>query len=463
MICESSLQRGKIKKGDRMKIIQAIQGNAFYSTDFDTVKYIHNGLFCYDELGVITKVLETDDSDYEKTKKNIKNVRVLSNDEIILPGFVDLHIHAPQYPQAGIALDRPLELWLNDYTFPLESKYSDLVFAKKVYTDVVNTTLKHGTTTAVYFATVDRKSSVLLAKLCGELGQRGFVGKVAMDDELGCPSYYKDKNAIDAAKETEKFVLEVLNLQEKYHQKVYPVITPRFIPSCTTECLEAMGQLAKKYNTHIQTHASESDWAHQYAKDKYKMTDVEALITFGLITNKTIIAHAPFLEENDLKILKETGCSIAHSPLSNAYFANAVLPVKAFKTKGARIGLATDVSGGFSPSMYQSIRQAVTSSRMLESGVDPLLSNNTRGRKHSAITFNNALYLATVAGGEALDLPLGKLEKGYMMDIQILNLNELIPSYIKPKQPIDILHKALLLSESSNIKEVWVQGKKINK
>lgn len=444
-----------------MKKINAIQGNAFYNTDFNTVKYIRNGLFCYNEEGIITRVIEKSDDDYNQVKQDTSNIKVLGDDEIMLPGFVDLHIHAPQWPQAGIALDRPLEVWLNEYTFPLEAQYKDLDFAERVYNDVVKTTLRHGTTTAVYFATVDRVSSTLLAKICGDLGQRGLVGKVAMDDALGCPDFYKDKDANEATKETEQFILDVLKLQQSYKQKVYPVVTPRFIPSCTTECLQEIGKLAKKYDVHVQTHASESDWAHQYALDKYGITDVEALNKFSLITNKSLIAHAPFLEEQDLKILKETGCTIAHSPISNAYFANSVLPVKDFKSSGVRIGLASDISGGYSPSMYQAIRQAVTSSRMLDKGVNPSIPSDQRGRKNSAITFNNAFYLATVAGGEALDLPIGKLENGYMMDIQILKLDDNIPNYLEPKRIDDILHKVLLLSESSNISEVWVQGQKI--
>ena len=444
-----------------MKTIQAIQGSAFFNTDFNTVKYINNGIFCFNELGIITQVLEEEDPDYTKVKNEVADLRVLHDDEIIIPGFVDLHIHAPQWPQAGIALDRPLEVWLNEYTFPLEAKFKDIVFAEKVYTDVVRTTLKHGTTTAVYFATVDRKSSVLLAQICGEMGQRGFVGKVAMDDELGCPNFYKDTDAKEATFETEQFILDVLKLQNNYRQKVYPVVTPRFVPSCSTECLIELGKLAKKYDTYIQTHSSESDWAHQFSKDKYGVTDVEALHKFGLITNKSLIAHAPFLESHDVEILKDTGCTIAHSPVSNAFFANAVLPVKDFKSSGAKIGLASDISGGYSPSIYQAIRQAVLSSRMLEDGVNPALPSHKRGRDNSAITFNNAFYLATVAGGEALDLPIGKLEKDYMMDIQIIKLDDNIPNYTESKRKEDILHKILLLSESSNISEVWVQGRKV--
>lgn len=439
----------------------AIQGNAFFSMDFNTIKYISNGLFCVNKEGYIDEVYEKGHKDYDSVRlmylKSGK-LRILPDSEVMLPGFVDLHIHASQWPQAGTALDRPLETWLGEYTFPLESRFKDLEFANEVYRDVINTTLTHGTTTAMYFATVDRESSILLASLCGELGQRGLIGKVVMDDLSSNPEFYRDNSPEEAVKETEKFINKVLEMQNLYKQKVYPVVTPRFIPSCTFEALDGLGQLAKKYDVHVQTHCSESDWAHQFVKEKYGVNDAQALDNFGLITNKTIIAHAPFLEPDDLKIIADKKTTIAHSPLSNAYFANSVLPFREFSSKGVNIGMATDISGGYSPSMYQSIRQAVISSRMLQEGVNPSLLRDERGRAGSSITINNAFYSATVAGGIALKLPIGKLEKGYSFDVQIISIENNIPRFYEEKNPEDLLHKILLLSESSNIKEVWVQG-----
>lgn len=442
----------------------AIQGNAFYSQNFNEIKFVKNGIFSIDEKGYIDHVYEEGDEEYEAARSGFLGngkLRVLSDSEVMLPGFVDLHVHAPQWPQSGTALDRPLEEWLGEYTFPLEAKHKDLEFANEVYRDVINTTLKHGTTTVLYFASVDRKSSTLLARLCGEIGQRGLVGKVVMDDPDGNPEFYRDASAKESIIETEKFINEVLEFKDTYKQKVYPVVTPRFIPSCTAESLEGLAELAKKHDVHIQTHCSESDWAHGFVKEKYGINDAQALDKFGLITRKTIMAHAPFLDDEDQKILAEKKASIAHSPLSNAYFANSVLPVKDFIGKGVSIGLATDISGGYSPSMYQAIRQAVISSRMLQDGVDPSLPSSERGREGSAITLNNALYTATVAGGIALDLPIGKLEKGYAFDVQIVDMKNGIPRFYPEKKEEDILHKILLLSESSNVKEVWVQGNRV--
>ncbi|CAG8831105.1 2417_t:CDS:2, partial [Gigaspora rosea] len=105
----------------------------------------------------------------------------LTNRQFLLPGFVDTHTHASQYPNAGIGMDLPLLDWLKKYTFPLEQSYSSLNFAEKIYPIVVNHLLSCGTTTAVYFATIHLEASEFLAKIVQLKGQRGFIGKVNMD------------------------------------------------------------------------------------------------------------------------------------------------------------------------------------------------------------------------------------------------------------------------------------------
>ena len=441
----------------------AVLGRAFHSRSFDEVEYFDRALFIIDGNGVIEDVFREGSPDFdvalEKARKS-GGLKILSRNEVLIPGFVDTHIHAPQWAQSGTALDQPLEVWLQEYTFPLEARMKDLEFAERVYSDVVDTTLRHGTTTSLYFATVDRKPSELLCRIAGEKGQRALVGKVVMDDRLGNPDFCRDESPERAIEETEEFIRNILDIQDDYAQKVYPVITPRFIPSCTDESLRGMGDLIEKYGIHVQTHCSESDWEHGFALERYGITDAEALDRFGILTDRTVVAHATFLTEENVKLLARRGTSIGHSPISNAYFASSVLPLREFHEKGVTIGLATDVSGGYSPSMYAAIRQAVISSRMLDTGVDPRLPRSERGRAGSAITLNNAFYTATVGGGEALKLPVGRFEKGYSFDAQVVDISRL-PIYMDERKDEDLLHRILLLSESSDISEVWVQGRKV--
>ncbi|MCM3389493.1 guanine deaminase [Ureibacillus chungkukjangi] len=445
---------------------QVFLGTAFTSKSFSEVTILKDFLYCISGDGIIEQLFSPLDEQYEAILKEYEgkgNFRRLSNDEYILPGFIDLHVHAPQWAQAGTALDLPLEDWLNAYTFPVEAKFSDIDFAQAVYEDLVKTLLANGTTTVLYFATVHKQASLLLAKICSLLGQRGLVGKVVMDNDDQCPDYYRDADTATALKETEEFIIEVQQLNEQTKQGVYPVVTPRFIPSCTDEALQGLGELAAKYNTHIQSHCSESDWQHGYVKDRYDKNDAFALNDFGLLQEKSVMAHCNFIADEDAKLFAETGTAAAHCPVSNVFFSNGVFPAKHIHELGVDIGLGTDVSGGFSPSLYDNIRQAVIASRMLEEGVDTTISADKRGVDSSRLTTNEAFYLATAGGGESLSLPIGKIEENYAWDVQIINTNlqnGKLPIFNDPLE--DIFQKILYLARPENIREVWVQGEKVH-
>lgn len=151
-----------------------VKGTAFTSRDQKNVEVLQDSLFCISEDGLIAKIIQPDEAGYKETIQEYSTkgqLQELASDQYILPGFVDLHIHAPQWAQAGTALDLPLYEWLNTYTFPLEAKFSDQAFADRVYSDLVSQLLKNGTTTALYFATIHQKASLRLAEICSEKGQ----------------------------------------------------------------------------------------------------------------------------------------------------------------------------------------------------------------------------------------------------------------------------------------------------
>ncbi|MEM6988821.1 MAG: amidohydrolase family protein, partial [Pseudomonadota bacterium] len=205
--------------------------------------------------GIITAVLRADDANYASTRDTAQQNNALVSlptDTVLLPGFVDLHIHAPQWPQLGKALDVPLEVWLQQYTFPLEARYQDLAFAEQVYRDMVASLLAEGTTTAVYFATIHDAASRALAQICLDGGQRAFVGKLVMDNPSQCPDYYRDASTEQALEESAEFVEFVRAMPGNAHALVQPIVTPRFIPSCTDRALQGLGALAAETHCHIQ-------------------------------------------------------------------------------------------------------------------------------------------------------------------------------------------------------------------
>lgn len=449
-------------------IVKVLKGTGFSSISAQEIEILQNYLYCIDERGMIVKRLSPSNSHYYSTLQNAKDEHKLvelTEGQYLLPGFIDLHIHAPQWAQSGTALDIPLHQWLNTYTFPLESKFKDTLFAKKVYSHLVDTLLANGTTTGLYFATVHEESSYQLAKICAEKGQRGLVGKVVMDDPDQNPDYYRDNDTQTSLEETERFINRVKALHEETIQGVYPVIIPRFVPSCTDSALDGLGKLAEAYDVHVTSHCSESDWEHGYVKERFGKNDAQVLNEFGLLREKSVMAHCNFLSEADACTFKEKGSAIAHCPISNAYFANSVIPIKHFHDLGVEVGLGTDLSGGYDPSIYSAIRQTVISSRMLEDGVDTEKAPEDRGgRSNSRVTAKEAFYFATAGGGESLSLPIGRLAENYAFDAQIIDTT--IPQASMPifdeNEPLeDIFQKLLYLTKRENIISVWVQGEKI--
>lgn len=380
---------------------------------------------------------------------------------LVLPGFVDLHIHAPQYPQLGQALDVPLEIWLGKYTFPLEARYADLDFARPRYSALVEDLVANGTTTALYFATADLAPTKLLAEICHARGQRALVGKVVMNDPLACPEDYRDASVEAALADTRALIEYVRALSPE--GRVLPVVTPRFIPSCTDAALAGLGEIVRDCGCHVQTHASESDWAHGHALARYGHTDAEALDGFGLLTRKTVLAHANFLTDADMARVAAPGGAVAHCPISNMYFANSVFPLRQALEKGLHVGLGTDISGGPIASIWEAARGAVQASRMLEDGTDPALPPERRGRRNSRIDIATAFHLATAGGGEALDLPIGRFAVGQKFDAMLLDPDAAAGTVRRfgETDPLAVLEKLLYTASRPNIRTVWVDGRPI--
>ncbi|MCL1137890.1 guanine deaminase [Shewanella pneumatophori] len=442
----------------------AVLGQYFHCPIKGDFEYAQQALIQVDNNGTIVSVMTEADADFHTQVSffSSKNQLIeLSSSQYLMPGMVDLHVHAPQFPQAGKGLDLPLYDWLQDYTFPLEAKFADMDFTKQIYPSLVKSLLANGTTSAVYFATIHKDSSVELARECLKQGQRGFVGKVNMDEASQCPPFYIEHSTADALKETEQFVQEVIGLEGNEQQLVSPVLTPRFVPSCTSEMLQGLGELAQKYQCHVQTHCSESDWARDYSQQMYGKTDAEIYRDFGLMTNRTILAHSIFLTPADHAIIKETGASIAHCPLSNMYFANAAMQSREILDNGLKCGLGSDLAGAPIPSIFHTCLDAVNHSRVREDGTSTYLPADTRGESGSRISFLESYWMATVGGGQAIDAKVGLFQPGFefdalVVDTAVSDSNIFIIDEMDSAK--DKLEKIITLNNRQNICKVWVKG-----
>jgi guanine deaminase len=439
--------------------------SGFHSPDRGRIDILEDALIEIGGDGLIEAVHRPGEPNY----RSIRDAREETGELVslpsgcyLLPGFVDLHVHAPQYPQLGNALDVPLEDWLQTYTFPLEARYQDLSFARRSYSLLVDDLISNGTTTALYFATIHQEATRALVDICLEKGQRALIGKVAMDNADECPDYYRDASAAAALEGTRELIDYVRGHPDNGDARVLPVVTPRFIPSCTDATLEGLGEIARQCGCHVQTHCSESDWAHGYVLSRHGATDTEMLDRFGLLGRRSVLAHANFITADDMEIIRARETAVAHCPLSNAYFANAVFPLRAALEKGLHVGLGTDISGGPSASILDNCRGAVLVSRMLESGVDPTANRESRGATAPAkINFRDAFHMATAGGGIALDLPIGQFTPGYQFDAIVVDTNAnngTIRLWAEFDSGDQILQKIIYTASSANITSVWVGG-----
>jgi guanine deaminase len=214
----------------------------------------------------------------------------------------------------------------------------------------------------------------------------------------------------------------------------------------------------------VQTHCSESDWEQEYVRNRCGVTDTVALETFGLLSRRTILAHGNFISEEDVVHILKAGAGIAHCPLSNVYFSDAIFPLRRMLAHGVHVGLGTDIAGGASPSILDNARQAVIASRTLESGVDPALGRAERRLPESRIDALTAFWLATAAGGVALDLPIGMFQEGYYFDAILidsdvpgsnLHLDEADP-------PAEMVQKIVYHAARGNIRGVWVANRRVH-
>jgi guanine deaminase len=444
-----------------------VAGTFFHAPSLGTIEILADTLLAIDEFGTIAAVVPRGDPGYARMRDQAAaagRLESVPRGRYVLPGFVDLHLHAPQYPQLGKALDCSLEDWLARYTFPLEARYADLAFAQRAYDALVADLIANGTTTAVMYGTIHDAANRILVDICVQRGLRAFIGKVAMDNPETCPEDYRDASPEAAIAGTQALIDYVRHRSE--NDLVRPVVTPRFIPSCTDATLAGLAAIGRARGCHIQTHCSESDWQHRYAFARYGSSDAASLERFGLLSRRTILAHAPLLSEQDMDLVAGRGSGIAHCPLSNVYFSNAVFPLKTALAKGLRVGLGTDISGGPSAAMLDTLRMSVATSRLLEDGVDPSLPPQRRGRPGSRIDWRTAFFLATAGGGDVLDLPIGRFAVGNAFDALIVD-TEVDEASIRIFEEIDtledVLGKILHMAARSNITSVFVAGRALRR
>ncbi len=421
-----------------MKNDFVLRGNLCYSTDKDTLITVERGyLVCLN--GTVAGVFETLPQQYQELP--LKDF----GDQLIIPGLTDLHVHAPQYSFRGLGMDMELLDWLNTNTFPEEAKYKDLEYARKAYEIFVNDLKKGATTRACIFGTVHVEATSLLMDLLEESGLGTMVGKVNMD--RNAPDYLRE----DGAEESAEATISWLKAVQKRYQNTKPILTPRFIPTCSDDLMKKLKNIQMEYQLPLQSHLSENQgeiaWVKELCPESRFYGDV--YYQFGMFGGdcKTIMAHCVSSTEEEIALMKQQGVYIAHCPQSNTNLASGVAPVRQYLDQKLLVGLGTDIAGGSSLSIIRAMADAIQASKLRWR-----LQDDTK----APITFEEAFYMGTLGGGSFFG-QVGTFLEGYELDAVVLT-DENLP-YPQKLSIRERLERLVYLSDDRNILEKYVAGK----
>lgn len=388
--------------------------------------------------------------------------------QFYIPGFIDTHIHAPQYPNCGVFGSSTLFDWLVKYTYPVEKQLADSATAREVYKKVVLKTLENGTTCCAYYSTIHVEATKILADCAYQQGQRAMIGRSCQD--CGNPTY-KDENAEKGMAANMKVIEHIKKLDENY-SLIKPILTPRNANKCSEDFMFGMAKASEEINLPIQTHMSETEEeVEQILKLIPKCKTYAAIYDYyNLLTSRTILAHCVFISDEELDLIVQRKAGIAHCPTSNSCLTSGEAHVRKMLDKDIKVGLGTDISGGFSPSILTTARHAVLVSRHV--------AMKTKNEKDK-ISVNEALYLATLGGARVCgyDDMLGSFEVGKKWECQLISLeDEISPfhtfKFLDPdteglkkgnetdvQRFQDIIDKWVFNGDDRNVRQVFVNGR----
>lgn len=327
-------------------------------------------------------------------------------DALLIPAMNDMHVHAPQYRNMGIAMDMELLPWLNNYTFPEEARFQDCNYAQTVYRQFVHDLWENGTMRSSVFATCHLAPTKILADIFHSAGMGAYIGLVGMD--RNCPD-----NLHNTAEEAERDTI-LLNAYTASMPLVHAIVTPRFIPSCTPDMLRRLGQLAQDLQLPIQSHLSENrseiTWVHELEPESTCYGD--AYNRYGLFgQTPTLMAHCCYTDGEELRLMRENDVIAVHCPTSNCNLGSGVAPVRTFLQNGITVVLGSDVAAGHTLSMFRVMQYALQMSKLqyaYSEGALPFL------------TLSEVFYMATKASGSFFG-NVGSFELGNAFDALVID------------------------------------------
>lgn len=353
-------------------------------------------------------------------------------------------------------MQRCVVVWekIDNQAFPEETRYSDMKYAKQAYTIFTDALRKSATTRAIIFATKHREATELLMELLEKAGLITYVGKINMDQNA--PDNLKEKNADRSAYDTFGWINHIA---EKF-ERTKPILTPRFVPSCSKKLLEELREIRKAYDLPVQSHLSENPEEVELVKRLFPEADFygDCYDRYDLFGNKpdeefrghTVMAHCVYSSNAEVDLIQKNGVFVAHCPASNMNLSSGIAPIRRYLDRGIRVGLGSDVAGGQTESIFRAMTDAIQASKMYWRIVDNTMK---------PLTFAEVFYMATIGGGEFFG-KVGSFEKGYEFDALVLDDEKLpYPQELTPRQRLERF--AYLSGDLIGIEAKYVAGNRL--
>ncbi len=412
------------------------RANILFTKERTHFEVIERGYVVVDDSGRVVEVTEHLSAEHE-------GVEVVDyGNRLLIPAMNDLHVHAPQYRNQGIAMDLELLPWLQNYTFPEEMKYCDTKYAERMYRRFVHDMWRFGTMRACLFATIHKESTLLLMNIFKETGMGALVGKVAMN--RNCPEGLTE-TVDDMVHGYEELIKECGE-----DGLVRPIITPRFVPSCTPEMLRACGELAAKYQLPVQSHLSENKdeiaWVKELEPESTCYGD--AYDRYGLFgQTPTVMAHCVWSDGEELELIKRRGVVVAHCPTSNFNVASGMAPIRKFLDEGVKVGLGSDISGGHDLSIFRMMVYAIQVSKM----------HYQQNHNVPFLSLSEVFWIATKSAGSFFGR-VGSFEPGYEFDALVIDDSDLNHDNYTL---LERLERYIYLGDDRQISHRFCSGKEI--
>ncbi|MDE6073267.1 MAG: guanine deaminase [Muribaculaceae bacterium] len=417
--------------------------------------FVYDPAECFEYIGdgliVITDGKIADMGDYVSTiarHKLLDDIEIY-RDSVIMPGFVDCHVHYVQSSIIGSYGDKLLD-WLNRYTFPTEMAFSDKNVADETARVFFRQILSRGTTTANVFATTFEESVDAFFEESERYNTLMISGKVLQDRNV--PEGLRDRSPEESVAVTER-------LLQKWHgrgRQLYAVI-PRFAPTSTPRQLRLAGELYQKYidrGVYLHTHLDESVEEINLVAElfPYVKTYADVYHAFGMIDHRSVMAHCCVVTDYEWQLMHDHDCSVAHCPSSNLFLGGGQFRYWDAKKNGraVRVGMGTDVGGGTGFSITRELGEAYKVAMLGSHSLDIVRS----------------LYLATRGGAETLHLEdrIGSIALGYDADIAVIDLHPDSFAAWRLGYCTDIFEKLFALvtmSPDNLIRATYVAGQKV--